>query len=59
MGRGGGDKKTKRMGYFRQSHLLLGEAEILSGTSTEFQTDWFKIPLLGEAETAIGLGIKS
>lgn len=25
----------------------------------KFQTDWFKIPFLGEAETACGLVIKS
>lgn len=26
---------------------------------SKFQTDWFKIPLLGEATTAVNLGSKS
>lgn len=29
------------------------------GLISKFQTDWLKIPLLGEAETTVSLGIKS
>lgn len=32
--------------------------QVTSGVIRKFQTVWFKIPLLGEAETAISLGLK-
>lgn len=61
------DKQVKRVDYFRQSHPPLGEEgvggvirQIISlGLTRKFQTNCFKIPLLGEALTAIKLGIKS
>lgn len=52
------------MGDFRQGYLLLGEGRglVMQITSpmliSKFQPDWFKIPLVGEAETAVSLGIK-
>ena len=51
----------KKKDYFRQSYLSLseGEGSITYFTSSvlnrKFQIDWFKIPLLGEAESAVRL----
>lgn len=51
----------KKIYYFRQSYLSLleGEGSITYFTSPvlirKFQIDWFKIPLLGEAESAVRL----
>ena len=56
-----GMKKKKKKDYFRQSYLSLseGEGSITYFTSPvlirKFQIDWFKIPLLGEAESAVRL----
>ena len=58
--------KKQRADHFRQGHLslkarysrgLIGQiiSLVLIG---KFQTDWFKIPLLGKAETAVRLGTK-
>ena len=50
------------MDYFRQGYFLLGEGGgsgvglrqvTLLVLTRKFQTDWFKVPLLREAETAI------
>lgn len=61
----GGTKKLG-VGYFRQGYFPLVGGGVGWGlmqiTSLmwirKFQTDWFKIPLLGEAETPIKLGVK-
>ena len=52
----------KRKDYFMQDYLPLeeGKGSIMQITSPvlirKFQIDWFKIPLLGEAEIAVRLG---
>lgn len=55
--------KEKIKYYFRLGYLPLGGRaeglmQVTSGVIRKFQTVWFKIPLLGEAETAISLGLK-
>lgn len=50
-------KDVKRVGYFRQGDLPLGEgrgswADGLTSADQEFQIDLFKIPVLGGTETA-------
>lgn len=35
------------------------QADYFAGADQEIQTDWFKIPLLREAETVVRLGIRS
>lgn len=61
----GWDKEFERVDYFRQSSDPLGKAGTLIRQITsleltrKFQTDSFKLPFLGEAETTVGLGIKS
>ena len=54
-----------KVGYFGECYLAFGEGrgsyeQMTSPVLTrKFQTDWLKIPLLGEAETVIRLGIKA
>ena len=57
---------SRLVDYFRQGHLFLGERRgshqadyHLTSVTRKFQTDSFKIPFLGETETAVKLGINS
>lgn len=59
-----GEKEVKNVDYFRQGQLPLREgwgfnlADDPTSVVRKFQIDWFRIPVLGEAETAIRLLVK-
>lgn len=59
MAGGGGDKVSKRRNWgLFQLLLRRSQGSYVNYLTRKFQTDWFNIPLLREAEPAIRLGTK-